>query len=193
MGKYRHNKNVLYVFLIILFTLCFGVGYAILTEQLKVNNYVTYDAMKWNVGFTGVEAVDEIMTDIISVVSISDDKKTIYINCDFGKNTSSKECVAKADISNASTFKVKLVEEPNITYDSNLIKKVELNWLTEQIGEGGSSSLTETQVLKNSILDIDQTKTVVVRIVSNDLTVDMLPSQNLSIPISIQLDWQQYE
>ena len=129
----------------------------------------------------------------VCLTSCNKDKKTIYVDCDFGKNTSSKECVAKAYISNASTFKVELIEEPNVTYDSNLIKKVELNWLLEQTFEGGSSVQLEEQVVKDSLLEIDEVKILVIRIISNDLTADMLPSQDLSIPISIQLNWQQYD
>ena len=63
------DKNRLLILLLMLIVLCIGVGYAILTQQLTINNTVFYDSMKWDVGFTsavdGFDAyVDYIMEEI---------------------------------------------------------------------------------------------------------------------------------
>ena len=55
MGRRRNqSKNTMFL-LLFLVILGIGIAYAVLTETLTINNTVSYDAMKWDVGFTAVE------------------------------------------------------------------------------------------------------------------------------------------
>ena len=55
MGRRRNqSKNTMFL-LLVLILLGIGIAYAVLTEQLTINNTVSYDAMKWDVGVTSAE------------------------------------------------------------------------------------------------------------------------------------------
>ena len=52
----RSNQRTNTILLVIVLLLVgIGIAYAVLTEQLTINNTVSYDAMKWDVGFTAAE------------------------------------------------------------------------------------------------------------------------------------------
>ncbi len=191
MMKYKMRKRNFYLLLVVLFVFSVGIGYSALTQRLQIDNTISYDAMKWDVGFSSVTPVQWVDGAILPDVTISEDKKTVYIDCDFGTSTSSKECTTKAGIANLSTFNVELLNEPKVVYDSLLIKNIEINWIQEQTDESGNVNRTEELVTSGIVLGQNVTKELVIRIVSNDLTVDMLPSVNLTIPISITFDWVQ--
>ena len=116
----------------------------------------------------------------------TEDKKTIYIDCDFGSSTSSKECTTTVGVANLSTFNVELSADPNVEFDSLLIKEVEVKWVSD-----GEPNSVEEDVAGGFVLEQNITKELVIRILSNDLTVEMLPSTELVIPISISFDWHQ--
>ena len=59
------EKNNLILLLVILFVLTVGIGYAVLTEQLTINNTISYDSMKWDVGFTAAEDGYDSLVDTI--------------------------------------------------------------------------------------------------------------------------------
>lgn len=54
MKRYK-EKNNLVLLIIVLFVLTVGIGYAVLSEQLTINNTISYGPMNWDVGFTAVE------------------------------------------------------------------------------------------------------------------------------------------
>ena len=89
--RYNRNKNTFFL-LTILILVGIGIAYAILTEQLNINNILSYDAMKWEVGFSSI--VDDGGT-IESSGVISDDGKSITVTCDFGHTASQESCIAK--------------------------------------------------------------------------------------------------
>lgn len=186
MRKYRIRKRNFYILLIVLFVLSIGLGYSALTQRLNIDNTVSYDAMKWDVGFVNPNPVQWVENSILPSVSISEDKKTIYIDCDFGSSTSSKECTTTVGVANLSTFNVELSADPNVEFDSLLIKEVEVKWVSD-----GEPNSVEEDVAGGFVLEQNITKELVIRILSNDLTVEMLPSTELVIPISISFDWHQ--
>lgn len=189
MIKYKMRKRNFYLLLVVLFVVSVGIGYSALTQQLKIDNTVSYDAMKWDVGFSSVTPVQWVEGSVLPSVTVSEDKKTIYIDCDFGSSTSSKECTTVAGISNLSTFNVELLNEPKAIYDSSLIKNIEINWIYDQEDTDGDITKVEELVTSGLVLGQNITKELVIRIISNDLTADMLPSTVLTIPISITFDW----
>lgn len=189
MRKYRIRKRNFYILLIVLFVLSVGIGYSALTQRLNIDNTVSYDAMKWDVGFINVSPVQWSVNSVLPVVSVSDDKKTVYIDCDFGSSTSSTECVATAAIANDSTFNVELNVDPVISYDSELIKNVEINWVYSYENPIGDLKDVEDKIVSGVVLGNNDARDIVIRIISNDLSVDMLPSEETTIPISITLDW----
>ena len=101
--KRNKNKTNFYLMILLLLVLGLGIGYAILTQQLTINNTVNYGSMKWDVGFTAVEdfsddvyaylgeSIDESgMVLVPTTVSLANDKKSISFNADFGTITSKK-------------------------------------------------------------------------------------------------------
>lgn len=190
MKKYKRNKKLFFVLLVLLLVLFMGLGYAVLTQQLKLNNTVSYDAMKWNVGFTEVNALEQTAGAIVPTVSISENKKSISISCDFGTNTSSKQCVAVAKITNDSTFNVSLSSLPSIEYDSALIDNVYVKWYESEEVDGVTNSY-EYDITSDTTIDSGNSIQMIIKIVSKELTVNTLPSQDTSIPITITLDWHQ--
>lgn len=193
MRKYRTRKKRFYFLLVALFVVSMGLGYAVLTQQLDIDNTVSYDAMKWDVGFYEIDPLRWSIDAVVPTVSISSDKKIVYVSCDFGTSTTSRECAALVAIRNDSTFNVELYANPSFSYNSSLIKNVELNWFYDYESIVGDPNCYEDEVVKGFVMPSGDVEYAVIRVISNDLTVDMLPSSVMSIPISIQLDWQQTE
>ena len=84
MRKYINNKNKLTFIIIALAVVFIGVGYSFLTQQLTLENTVSYDSMKWEVGFS--EVVDNGGTKP-STGNIIDNGKAITVSCDIGMST----------------------------------------------------------------------------------------------------------
>ena len=123
-----------------------GIGYAVLSERLTIDNTISYDSMKWDIGFT---AASNNGGSITSVPSISSDKKSITISCDLGTSTKSETCISTAKIKNNSTFAVELEENPQITYDNTYINSVTVVWTATNNSVMGFDRLgadTETEI-----------------------------------------------
>lgn len=179
MKRLEQQKMQFHCILIIFFALSLGLGYAILTEKLTIDNTISYNSMKWDIGFSSV--VDNGGT-ILSNSTISNDQKTININCDLGTNTGSETCIAKATITNNSTFKVMLTETPKITYDDTYINSLDIKWI--------KSSLSPKQldgIYPGCSEDIQ------IKITTKELTEDILPEQDITIPITITMEWIEAE
>ena len=62
MRRRNKERNKFIVLILMLFVLVVGIGYAVLTEQLTIYNTISYDSMKWDVGFTSAEdGFDELI------------------------------------------------------------------------------------------------------------------------------------
>lgn len=175
MRLYNKGKNRLLILLLMLIVLCIGVGYAILTQQLTINNTVFYDSMKWDVGFSSVlDGNGSVKT----LSDISSDKKTITLTCDVGASTSSETCIVNATITNASTFNVMLSGNPTITYNDTYISSVDVIWL---------KSFDEPQQFDG--INAGNSEDVQIKIITRELTIDMLPSTGVDIPITVSMDF----
>ena len=173
--KNKNEKKKLIFLVCLLLTLALGLGYAVLSEQLKLNGTVNYGTMAWDVGFTTAEDGGGSIT---SSPTVSDDKKSVSITCNVGTSTSSETCIAKAKVKNSSTFAVKLESNPTITYDSTYINSVTSVW-----------SENSANIVAGDSLSANDEKEITVTITTKELTEDMLPESNLSFPVSITMDW----
>mgnify|MGYP003303395978 CR=1 FL=1 len=219
----RHNQSKNTMFLVIILLLIgIGIAYAILTETLTINNTVSYDAMKWDVGFTSAEdgydpfidlyiemfeknegvtldenekaylaemITEEFLGDekllATSTATISEDKKSITINCDLELSSKAQVCIVKATISNSSTFNIAISETPVVTYDDTYVNSVDVMWLNHDIYG------FLTNVLGGQTLETNENANVFLAIYTKELTEEMLPSTELSIPITISLDFEE--
>ena len=84
MHRIYERKRKFHVVCIILLVLFVGIGYAFLTQQLTLENTISYDSMKWEVGFS--EVVDHGGTKP-STGNIIDKGKAITVSCDIGMST----------------------------------------------------------------------------------------------------------
>ena len=173
--KNKNEKKKLIFLVCLLLTLALGLGYAVLSEQLKLNGTVNYGTMAWDVGFTTAEDGGGSIT---SSPTVSEDKKSVSITCNVGTSTSSETCIAKAKVKNSSTFAVKLESNPTITYDSTYISSVTSVW-----------SENSANIVAGDSLSANDEKEITVTITTKELTEDMLPESNLSFPVNITMDW----
>lgn len=171
--KRKQKKNI-YIPILILLAVGLGLGYAVLTEKLSINNTIHYGAITWDVGFS--EATDGSGT-VTSAPTISQDKKTITVTCNIGTSTKSETCIAKAKITNSSTFAVELSADPTIEYEEDYIKSVTAVWTSnsEEIAAQDSVGVNATEELK-------------ITIVTKELTEDMLPSESLTVPVTFSMN-----
>jgi hypothetical protein len=170
----RKQKKSLYIPLLLLIAVGLGIGYAVLSEQLSINNTVHYGAIAWDVGFS--EAVDGGGS-ITSTSSLSSDKKTVTVTCNVGTSTASETCVAKVKVANTSTFAVEVSENPTITFEDDYISSVTAKWVSN----------SETVKVSDSI-GSNATEEIQITIVTKELTEEMLPSSSLNVPITFTLN-----
>lgn len=171
----RDRKKLLFL-LVLLLTFGLGLGYAILTQQLTIQNTVNYGSMKWNVGF--IEAAGNAGT-VTASPSLSSDKKTITVSCDLGVSTKSETCIVDAQFNNDSTFDIKLSEAPIVTYNSTYIQSVLVQDVTDSV----------TDLTAGYIVSKNAKKTFRITITTKTLTEDLLPQDSLSIPVNVTLNW----
>ena len=172
-NKLEKKKLVLWVCLLL--TIGLGLGYALLTEQLKLIGSVNYGAMSIDVGFTTAEDGGGTVT---SSPSVSNDKKSVTVTCNVGTSTSSETCIAKAKIKNASSFAVELESDPTISYDNTYISSVTAVWT------GNSAN-----VIAGDSLGSNVEEEITITITTKELTKEMLPESTLSLPVTITMDW----
>ena len=171
----KKEKKKLVFLMCMLLTLALGIGYAVLSQQLKIDGSVNYGTMAWDVGFTTAE---DGGGSISSLPTVSEDKKSISITCNVGTSTSSETCIVKAKIKNASAFAAELESDPIITYDNTYISSVTTVWTS-----------SKANVVAGDYLGINTEEEIQITITTKELTEDMLPSSTLSIPITVSLDW----
>lgn len=173
----RNNfeKNKMIIGLCLLLALGIGLGYAVLTEQLKLTGSANYNAMAWEVGFS--EASDGNGS-VLAVPTISPDKKTISVTCDLGTSTKAETCIAKATIKNDSTFDVELITEPLVTFNATYIDTVDILWSSDS---AKVDALDKVESLK--------TRELLIKIVTKQLSEDLLPEEELNIPVSVTMNW----
>lgn len=176
MRKYnqKEKRNTI-IWLCLLLALGLGIGYAVLTEQLKLNGSVNYGSMAWDVGFTTAEDGGGSIT---SSPSVSTDKKSVTVSCNVGTSTASETCIAKAKIKNASSFAVQLESNPTITFDNTYINSVDAVWTED------NSPITALNSISAGV-----EKEIQITITTKELTEDMLPETSLNIPVTITMDW----
>lgn len=220
MRRRNNEKNKFIVLILMLFVLAVGIGYAVLSERLTIDNTISYDSMKWDVGFTSAEDgfdsffdkyikffenqngltleemgmtreefENEIFEDMMkasTTASISSDKKTITTNCNLEMSSAEQVCFVKATINNASTFNIAVSDNPTLTYDDTYIDLVDVFWINHSLFEFDS-------VLKGQTIDAGETADVMIMIMTNELTEDILPTNGLSLPITISLNFEEAE
>lgn len=172
----KENKKSLYFMLLLLLVFGIGLGYAVLTEQLLIDNTVKYGSMKWNVGFTDV---DGTLGTVDAVASLSADKKTITVTCDLGLSTASETCIVDVSFDNDSSFAVKLSSNPTVTFDSTYINSV----LVQDVTGSAQTLVKDYSVPSNG------EKTFRITITTKELTESLLPADTLSVPVNVTLDW----
>lgn len=184
--KNKKDKNKILLLLLFLVSFGLGLGYAVLTQQLSITNTVNYGSMKWNVGFN--TASDDGGSVTASPV-VSDDKKTLSITCDLGTSVEAKTCIVKASIKNDSTFAIKLKTNPvvkinDVEATSNAyIASVVTSWVTETSNNG--------LVKQNDTIPAGEEHEVKIVITTNELSKELLPSSNLSIPVVVTMNWEE--
>ena len=223
MRRRNNEKNKFIVLILMLFVLAVGIGYAVLTEKLTINNTISYDSMKWDVGFTATEDGFEPMVDkyieiiesefgmtleelgmskeelkndfngdrinAISTSSISPDKKSITVNCNLEMSSKPQTCWVKATISNASTFNIS-ISDLQINYDDTYIYDTGMIWLNHELFGIISEPV---EVVKGQTLDVGEIADILIIIDTKELTEDILPTNDLSIPVTISLDFEEAE
>ena len=184
MKKYNQQKRNLFLIVAILFVLGIGIGYSALTEKLYIDGSVAIKEMKWDVGFS---AIEDNGGSVLSESSISEDGKTLTVLCDFGSNTMQKTCITKATITNNSTFDVGIISNPSIKYNNDYIHTLTFKW-------NNHSTYENKTVLKDNFIAKGESEEVILTIKSKFLSKDNLPSQKTKIPVTITLnfgEWQQ--
>ena len=182
MRRSNDQRKKLLFLLIFLVLVWFGVAYAVLTERLVINNTLSYDAMKWEVGFSKTEDNGGTIT---STSSITNEGKSITVNCDFGENTGQETCIVKATITNNGTFDIGLASDPIITYDDTYIHTLTFKW------EDHPTYLNST-VLERGFVEKGTSQNVILTIKTKNLTKDMLPADGISVPVTITLDFKEW-
>ena len=175
MHKSNNEKNKFIFMVLILLVLGIGIGYAVLSETLLISNYINYDSMKWDVGFTA--AVDGGGS-VASLPYISTDKKVVTVTCDLGVSTAAETCIVNATITNVSTFDIMLKDFPTVTYDNTYISSVDLIWM---------DSLNSPT--KYNFVGVGKSKDLQIKVNTKELSGDMLSEDEISITITILMDW----
>ena len=139
---------------------------------------MNYDSIKWDVGFS--QTVDNGGT-IKSTPTISDDKKSITIECNIGTSTNSETCITKTTINNDSSFNITLKENPTITSNDTYVESVDIVWIDSITNTGNVKA--GASILKGEVQNIE------VKITTKKLSEDTIPSSSLSVPITIDMNW----
>ena len=182
MKRNRKTKRKLFITLVMLSILSIGLGYAIFTETLTISNSVAISEMKWDVGFSSVA---DNGGSVLSDSSISSDGKTLTVMCDFGSHTDQETCTAKATIKNNSTFDVGLTQDPTITYDDTYIHTLTFKWNNHPTYENHT-------VLQDNFIAKGESEEVILTIKTKFMKIDMLPTSDMVIPITITLNFAEW-
>ena len=171
----KKERKKLAVAIIALFVTALGIGYAVLSQNLKVEGNVNYDTMSWDVGFS--EVSDGNGTINANPV-VSEDGKTVTITCNLEKSLNSKTCIAKVKINNDSTFDINVSQNPTIDFEGNYIESVTVTW-----------NDNSENVKAGDVIDALTTKEALITITTKALDENNLPSSGTSEPVSVTMNW----
>lgn len=203
MNKSKKIKKKFFVLLSFLLVVGMGIGYAVLSQQLTINNTVNYGSMKWNVEFISVEDVSDefegnnpdmletLNADVIDTnVALSSDKKSISLSFDFGTNTKSKFGAVKAAIKNDSSFDV-VLEEKKFSSNNNVTFPIfQFEYLDEyDIFWSDQNNFWGELVKVGDVLQAGETKEIVLVYKLKELTEDMLFPDGLTLQYDFNLNW----
>ena len=177
MRQTNNKKEVKKIIILgaILLTIGLGIGYAILSEQLKLNGSVNYNSMNWEIGFA---TVSDGNGSVVANTAVSEDKKTITINCNVGTSTKSETCIAKVQIANNSTFAVELESAPEITFNQSYIESVTAKW-----------SDTSSNIGASDTVNASTAKEALITITTKKLDENTLPTEEINAPVNVTMNW----
>ena len=170
----KENKKLI-VGVIALLVIALGIGYAVLSQRLKVEGNVNYDTMAWDVGFNRVSDGNGTIN---ANPVVSEDQKTVTITCNLEKSLNSETCIAKVEIKNDSTFDINVSEEPVIDYEKNYIESVTVTWQ-----DNGKF------VENGDVIDALSAKEVLITITTKKIEQNNLPTSGTSEPVSVTINW----
>ena len=198
MKRFKRKKSGI-ILGVLFVTLGLGLGYSILTERLEINNTVSYDQMKWDVGFKDEEVdissyLENLDRDyVLATVDVADDGKSATFSCKFKKKTASQLCINGLRGFNGSTFDIVLTDLGylNLSDEVNTLRQKyvgapNLEWLG---GDLDGESYDVGDILKPNV-----TQDFIIYVESKELTKDMLPSDEngLSFEYTLYADWTEY-
>lgn len=198
MKRFKRKKSGI-ILGVLFVTLGLGLGYSILTERLEINNTVSYDQMKWDVGFKDEEVdISSYLSDldrdyILATVDVADDGKSATFSCKFKKKTASQICINGLRGFNNSTFDIVLTDLGylNLSDEVNTLRQkyVSAPYLKWFGGELDGESYDVGDILKPNV-----TQDFIIYVESKELTKDMLPSDEngLSFEYTLYADWTEY-
>ena len=196
------RKFVLSIILLCIIGL--GIGYSYLSQELKINNTVNYGSMKWNVRFDYVEDYTGITDELQYVIdyfdaavlktypTLSDDAKSINFNFNFGNNTKAKFVFVKTAITNDSSFDVAYngftvdAEDDVAALLNNYLGGSNLFWLNDDnvIGD-----FEEDDINIGDVIKAGETKELLIIAMLNELFESDLPSEDITLNFSYNLEW----
>ena len=183
MKRYRRTKRQFYFVLFLLLIMSIGVGYSVLTERLTIDTSISYTSLKWNVGFS---TANDNGGSVLADASISEDGKSLSVSCEIGMSFDQESCIVKATIVNNGTFDVVLSNDPIITYDDNYIHTITFKW-------NDHPTYDNKTVLKDNFIRQGESEEVILTIKTKFLTFDTFPTEDLVIPITVDVDFVQWE
>jgi hypothetical protein len=204
--KRNKNKINFYLMILLLLVLGLGIGYAILTQQLTINNTVNYGSMKWDVGFTAVEdfseevysyfgeSIDDSgMVIVPTTVSLANDKKSISFNADFGTITSDKIIYVKTTVTNNSSFNVRLSDFAINSEDPNFNDFFDLYVDSATIAWFNGFYVDIIPVRTGDIIRAGESRDILMYAVYNELTEDMLFENGYSLSSQLVMNWEEFD
>ena len=186
----RNNKKKFIFMLVFLLMIGLSIGYAVLTQQLTIDNTISYDSMKWDVGFTEVVDLSQYNPPenfILANVEISQDKKSISVACDIGVRTDAIECIGVVKIDNDSTFDVILDSINTGGGPANLSHLSK--YLVDQSVNVCISIDNCEELVPGYVLKAGESRFLGFNYSFKELTEDILPETDLTINFSVLTYW----
>jgi hypothetical protein len=188
--KRCNNKKKFIIMLLFLLMIGLSIGYAVLTQQLTIDNTISYGSMKWDVGFTEVVDLSQHNPPenvILANVEISQDKKSLSVACDIGVRTDAVMCSTAVIVSNNSTFDVVLDSIDSGGSPANLSR---LNkYLVDQSAIVCISIDDCEELVPGYVLKTGESGILGIQYNFKELTEDILPETDLTINFSVLTYW----
>ena len=177
-SSYKKRK-FMYITLSLIFISFIGIGYSTLSQELTAQSIITYEPPPY-IGFR--EAHDNGGTKK-STNTISEDRKTITFNCNFGSDTSQDSCIVKATIINTTDPDKILTENPIITYDNTYINTLTLKWNNHPTYEYHT-------VYQDNYIAKGTSQEVILTVKTKFFDEKTTLPNNLTIPITVTLNFE---